>query len=220
MVGAMRDLKTLWGKLIAVIYILSFVFWLIAIIITVIGMSQWGFVREAYGPSSWIFSTFGLFLGAVLIGLWSAGVSFGFLILTMTLLRRVENGTFAANLAYFLGWAFIEAHGLRIFATSFLDMYNDLFLLYLIFYGRMVNPPLTPASITSSTDPIFPIVFILSFSVRTVRYLKQRDSKGRPNLLFSQKSYKKKRGCLVERFMPQLRDVLSISRIEFACLSC
>ena len=175
----MRELKTFWGKLIAVIYIMSFVFSLIAIILTAIGLSQWSFVREAHEPSRWIFSTLGPFWGAVLIGLWSAGQTFGPLILTLVILRRVENGEFTPKLPHFLGWAFIEALGLRIFVMSLLDMYNNLFLLHLILYGRIVNPPLTPASIISFADPIFLIVLILSLSIRTVRYLKRRDSKAR-----------------------------------------
>lgn len=175
MAGSLRDLKKLWGRFIAVIYILSFIFSLVAIILTVIGMSRWWFVREAYEPSAWIFSTFGLFWGAVLICLWSVGANFGFPILVVLILRYVKNGGFAVDMVHILGWGVIEAYCVWIFAGSFLDMYNNLFLLHLILYGRIVNPPLTPASLVSLTEPLFPIVLVLSFSLRTIRYLRRRD---------------------------------------------
>jgi hypothetical protein len=175
MAESLRDLKKLWGRFIAVIYILSFIFSLVAIILTVIGMSRWWFVRESVEEARSIFSTFGSFWGAVLIGLWSAGGKFGPPILIVILLRYVENGEFAVNLTRFVGWAFIEAYGVYNFSMSFLDMYNNLFVLNLILYEKLVYPPLTETIIISVANPLFLTVFVLSFSLRTVRYLRQRD---------------------------------------------
>lgn len=171
----MRDLKTLWGKFIAFIYILSFAFSLVAIIFTVMGMSRWWFVRESVEPSRWIFSTFGLFWGAVLIGLWNAAATFIPPILIVILLRHTENGEFTAKLAHFLCWSFIEAYGVYSFSSSFLDMYNNSFILNLILYEELVYPPLTAAMIMSVANPLFLVILVLSFSIRTARYLKQRN---------------------------------------------
>jgi len=166
---------TRWRKFIAAIYVLSFIFSLVAITLTVIGMSRWWFVREAYEPSRWIFSTFGLFWGAVLIGLWNAAATFIPPILIVILLRHTENDEFTAKLAHFLCWSFIEAYGVYSFSSSFLDMYNNSFILNLILYEELVYPPLTAAMIMSVANPLFFIVLVLSFSGRTARYLKQRN---------------------------------------------
>jgi len=88
------------------------------------------------------------------------------------LLRYLNDEQIATSLIRFLCWAVIEGYALQILVSTFLDMYNDLFLLPLFLYGRIVDPPFTPGFIMSLTTPLLPIGIVLSFSIRIIRYIK------------------------------------------------
>lgn len=161
-----------WQKAIASIYVSSYVFSLVALILTVMMLPRWPFLYEEYDPTRQIFLNFGLSLGAVLIGLENAGVIFGPPILAGIILWYLGNGNIAIRLVHVLGWALMEAHALRSFAMYFLDMYNNSVVLYLILYRGIGQAPFTSAFILSFTNLLFLIAFVLSFSVRTIRHVK------------------------------------------------
>ena len=165
-------LKTSWQKFVVCVYISSLFFSLVALTLTVAALARWSFIYEQFAPTRWIFSTFGLSWGAMMMGLWSFGITFGPLILIWELLEHLENGEFAVRLVRYLGWAFVEAFGLQIFVMFFLDMTNDLFVVYEILSGRVGHAPLTPSIIISLTIPLFLVAFVLSFFTRTIRHLR------------------------------------------------
>ena len=167
-------LKTSWQKFIVCVYILSLFFSLAALTLTVVALAQWSFIYEQFAPTRWIFSTFGLSWGAMIMGLWSFVITFGPLVLIWEMLEHLEGGELAVRSVRYFGWAFIEAFGLQIFVMFFLDMANDLYVVNEILSGRVGHAPLTPSIIISWAIPLFLAALALSFSVRTIRYARER----------------------------------------------
>lgn len=167
---ALKFLTTWWERFIAILYILSFVFSLIALALTVMALSKWHFAYETVEWTRWIFSKFGLFWGAILIALRSFVAAFAPPILSIVILRKIGDEEFIGSLIRFLIWAFIEAYGFYVFTITLLDMSNNIFVVNSILHGKLMEAPLSETLIASITNPLLLIVFILSLCIRILRF--------------------------------------------------
>ena len=170
----MKILKTPWEKFIAVIYVLSFVFSLIALILTIFALNHWPITYETVEWTREILSKFGYFGGAILIGLakfiWTFIPPIAFVIIS----RYLEYERIAKRLFHFLIYAFVEAYGLFTLSFSFLDMSADALVINSILHKKPMRAPLSASSITSIAILLFLIVLILSFSARILRFHSMR----------------------------------------------
>lgn len=166
--------ETWWQKFIASIYVLSYVFSLVALVLTVIALSRWpGRIYEQFDLTRSVFSTFGLFWGAVLLGLEDIGTIFLPPIIIVKLLQHFKEAKGKIAVVFrFLGLAGIEAIGLCGLAFFFLDMYSDIVVMHLVLSGGIGQAPFETTFIINVRNAVLIITLIFSFFFRIGRHFK------------------------------------------------
>jgi hypothetical protein len=180
----LKFLKTRREKFIITLFILAFIFSLLAAIFTVFGMARWD-VGETVKLTREIFETYGLLWGGMIIGLMHFVGVIIFPLVLLFLIRRLEDGTHApiVNLMIILVWALIEAYAVFVFASGFLDMSTDLFMLISYLQGRPRGLPFPASTINYVAISLSLLVLIFSASFRILEYrtsgfAKRRENKG------------------------------------------
>ena len=173
---------TAWGKLILVAYVLSIVFSLVAVWLTVYAMENWTFIYELDQSTRVLFTYFGLYGGAFLLGLQilisTLALPLVAVIVLLCLSRDLDPSSFIQNTIVCLCSAFIDGWALAHLAASFLDMFNDILILNIVIndnLSEVLNLVWFQNVALSIGWPAFLVSLALSFTFRFRRYLRSRN---------------------------------------------
>ena len=170
---SVRGPRTKHGKALVAVYALSVSFSLAALLLTVVALNVWPFLREEVPSTSNLFSNFGLVGGALLqVGAILVSIlAFPIVILCFLRLgsRYAEGTSLGFNMANVVGWSLIEAWAVSSLLSSFLNFLHDFLLIHFVLEDDLFTASLFSGAYEFIKTFNFQILFIAFFAILAIR---------------------------------------------------
>ena len=164
--NSLKKVRTKRGLFFLCLYVLAFIFSVVALILTVFVLTNFGGYEEVESTRK-LFTDFGYPLGSLIVTL---NNFFALLILPflgILIISCLEEKMFY-NIISMIGFSIIEAYALGQFTTRFLDMFNNIRSLNFILNRQYWFDSLKPELLISLFTQIFLAAFFVILSIRVI----------------------------------------------------
>ena len=169
--NSLKKVRTKRGLFFLFVYVFAFIFSLVAIIVTVFGLTNFGGYEEVEYTRK-LFTDFGYPLGSLILVLGNFFALFILPFLGIIIISCFEEESFY-NFVSIIGFSIIEAYALDQFSIRFLNMFSDIRTLYLIINRRYWFDPLKSELLTSVFTQIFLATFFILLLIRIITNIRK-----------------------------------------------
>jgi len=163
---SLKKVRTKRGLFFLFVYVFAFIFSLVAIIVTVFGLTNFGGYEKVEYTRK-LFTDFGYPLGSLILVLGNFFALFILPFLGIIIISCFEEESFY-NFVSIIGFSIIEAYALGQFSIRFLNMFSDIRTLYLIINRRYWFDPLKSELLISVFTQIFLATFFILLLIRII----------------------------------------------------
>lgn len=172
-----RGPTTLWGRVALIIFVLSLVFSIIALLLTIYALQTFPIAIEWVPPTREVFRQFGFLFGGLLqtalIFVSTLALPLCFLVILKLFSKDLSGDSIIGNVFASLLKAIIDGWAIASVLSSFFDMYNDILIILLIqkedIFG-ILKLDWFRGFILWIWEPAFLIGLFLSLSIRLCWY--------------------------------------------------